>query len=276
MVMKYFSCGRFRLALDRPWVMGIVNVTPDSFADGGQYDTLVHAVAHAERLLKDGADILDIGGESTRPGAVLVSVEDEIRRVIPVLQALSSLNVPLSIDTRKPEVMRAAIDAGVDLVNDISALEGDGAMDILAASQVGVCLMHKQGEPQTMQNAPVYEDVVAEVGLYLQQRIALAVQAGIAAERIVFDPGFGFGKSLAHNVALFQSLDVLCAQLSLPLLVGVSRKKMLGEITGYAVSGRVQASVVAALLAVQKGAAIVRVHDVRETVDALKLWKALK
>ncbi|MCB5195381.1 dihydropteroate synthase [Deefgea sp. H3-26] len=274
--MKYFSCGRFRLALDRPWVMGIVNVTPDSFADGGQYDTLVHAVAHAERLLKDGADILDIGGESTRPGAVLVSVEDEIRRVIPVLQALSSLNVPLSIDTRKPEVMRAAIDAGVDLVNDISALEGDGAMDILAASQVGVCLMHKQGEPQTMQNAPVYQDVVAEVGLYLQQRIALAVQAGIAAERIVFDPGFGFGKSLAHNVALFQSLDVLCAQLSLPLLVGVSRKKMLGEITGYAVSGRVQASVVAALLAVQKGAAIVRVHDVRETVDALKLWKALK
>ncbi|MBM5573221.1 dihydropteroate synthase [Deefgea sp. CFH1-16] len=272
----YFSCGRFKLALDRPWVMGIVNVTPDSFVDGGQYDTLVHAVAHAERLLKDGADILDIGGESTRPGAALVPVEEEIRRVIPVLQALSSLNVPLSIDTRKPEVMRAAIDAGVDLVNDISALEGSGAMDVLAASQVGVCLMHKQGEPQTMQDSPVYEDVVAEVGLYLQQRIALAMSAGIAAERIVFDPGFGFGKSLAHNVALFQSLDLLCTQLSLPLLVGVSRKKMLGEITGYAVSGRVQASVVAALLAVQKGAAIVRVHDVRETVDALKLWESIK
>lgn len=274
--MALFSCGRFNLDLDRPWVMGIVNVTPDSFSDGGQHDTLVHAVAHAERLLKDGADILDIGGESTRPGAAIVSVEEEIRRVVPVLQVLSSLNVPLSIDTRKPAVMRAAIDAGVDLVNDISALEGDGAMDVLLNSQVGICLMHKQGNPQSMQVAPSYQDVVSEVTQYLRERIDCALRANIAAGRIVADPGFGFGKALEHNIALFQALDLIHQQLSVPLLVGVSRKKMLGEITGHEVRERMLASVVAAVLAVQKGASIVRVHDVRETVDALKLWKALK
>ncbi|WP_027467727.1 dihydropteroate synthase [Deefgea rivuli] len=274
--MALFSCGRFNLDLGRPWVMGIVNVTPDSFSDGGQHDTLVHAVAHAERLLKDGADILDIGGESTRPGAVLVPVEEEIRRVIPVLQVLASLNVPLSIDTRKPEVMRAAIDAGVDLVNDISALEGDGAIDVLRDSQVGICLMHKQGDPQTMQTAPTYQNVVTEVTAYLSDRIDTVLRAGVAAERIVVDPGFGFGKALEHNIALFQSLALIRQQLNVPLLVGVSRKKMLGEITGHEVRERMLPSVVAAVLAVQKGASIVRVHDVRETVDALKLWKVLK
>jgi dihydropteroate synthase len=274
--MALFSCGRFKLDLDRPWVMGIVNVTPDSFSDGGQHDTLVHAVAHAERLLKDGADILDIGGESTRPGAVRVPVEEEIRRVIPVLQALSSLNVPLSIDTRKPEVMRAAIEAGVDLVNDISALEGEGAIDALRDSQVGICLMHKQGDPQTMQIAPDYQNVVTEVTAYLAERIDTVLRAGVAVERIVADPGFGFGKALEHNIALFQSLTLLHQELGVPLLVGVSRKKMLGEITGHEVRERMLPSVVAAVLAVQKGASIVRVHDVRETVDALKLWKVLK
>ncbi|MGL6040207.1 MAG: dihydropteroate synthase [Deefgea sp.] len=274
--MSLFSCGRFQLDLNRPWVMGIVNVTPDSFSDGGQHDTLVQAVAHAEKLLKEGADILDIGGESTRPGAAIVSVEEEIRRVIPVIQALSSLNVPLSIDTRKPEVMRAAIDAGVDLVNDISALEASGAIDLLSNSNVGICLMHKQGDPQTMQNSPSYQDVVQEVTKYLAERIELVLQSAIAANRIVADPGFGFGKSLEHNIALFQSIDKISAQLAVPLLIGVSRKKMLGEITGQELRERMLSSVVAAVLAVQKGASIVRVHDVRETVDALKLWKVLK
>nr|WP_314900285.1 dihydropteroate synthase [uncultured Deefgea sp.] len=274
--MSMFSCGRFQLDLSRPWVMGIVNVTPDSFSDGGQHDTLVHAVAHAEKLLKEGADILDIGGESTRPGAAAVSVEEEIRRVIPVIQALSSLNVPLSIDTRKPEVMRAAIDAGVDLVNDISALEGSGAIDLLANSAVGICLMHKQGDPQTMQVAPSYQNVVQEVTHYLSERIELAQASAISANRIVADPGFGFGKSLEHNIALFQSIDKMGALLGVPLLIGVSRKKMLGEITGQELRERMLSSVVAAVLAVQKGASIVRVHDVRETVDALKLWKVLK
>ncbi len=274
--MTIFACGRFNLDLDRPWVMGVVNVTPDSFSDGGQHDTLVQAVAHAERLLKEGADILDIGGESTRPGAAIVPVEEEIRRVVPVLHALSSLNVPLSIDTRKPEVMRAAIDAGVDLVNDISALEGDGAIDILRQSQVGICLMHKQGDPQNMQLAPTYENVVTEVIAYLNDRIETVLRAGVASNRIVADPGFGFGKRLEHNITLFQSLSIIRQALNVPLLVGVSRKKMLGEITGHEVRERMLSSVVAAVLAVEKGASIVRVHDVRETVDALKLWKALK
>ncbi|QZA78620.1 dihydropteroate synthase [Deefgea tanakiae] len=274
--MSMFSCGRFQLDLSRPWVMGIVNVTPDSFSDGGQHDTLVHAVAHAEKLLKEGADILDIGGESTRPGAAAVPVEEEIRRVIPVIQALSSLNVPLSIDTRKPEVMRAAIDAGVDLVNDISALEGLGAIDLLAKSAVGICLMHKQGDPQTMQVAPSYQNVVEEVTHYLSKRIELAQASAISANRIVADPGFGFGKSLEHNIALFQSIDKMGTLLGVPLLIGVSRKKMLGEITGQELRERMLGSVIAAVLAVQKGASIVRVHDVRETVDALKLWKVLK
>jgi len=274
--MFLFSCGRFQLDLSQPKVMGIVNVTPDSFSDGGQHDTLVHAVAHAEKLLKDGADILDVGGESTRPGAAVVAIDEEIRRVIPVIQALSSLNVPLSIDTRKPEVMRAAIEAGVDLVNDISALEGQGAIDLLASTPVGICLMHKQGDPQTMQIAPTYQDVVLEVGQYLAKRIEFALNSGVSAQRIVADPGFGFGKCLEHNIALFQSIDLLGERLGLPILVGVSRKKMLGEITGQELRERMLSSVVAAVLAVQKGASIVRVHDVRETVDALKLWKVLK
>ncbi|WP_269531030.1 dihydropteroate synthase [Chitinimonas sp. BJYL2] len=267
--------GRFRLSLDRPLVMGIVNVTPDSFSDGGCHDTLDAALRHARRLLDEGADILDIGGESTRPGAATVSVETELQRVLPVLQALHDWQVPLSIDTRKPEVMRAAIAAGVDLVNDIAALEAPGALEVVAHSKVAVCLMHKQGEPQTMQVQPDYVDVVDEVSRYLVTRRQLAMTAGIAPERIVLDPGFGFGKGFEHNLALFRALPGLTTLLS-PLLVGVSRKSMLGQILdGRPAQGRDAASVAAALMAAQSGAAIVRVHAVRDTVDAMRTWSAL-
>ncbi|GAB3243356.1 dihydropteroate synthase [Chitinimonas naiadis] len=267
--------GRFRLALDRPLVMGILNITPDSFSDGGRYQGLDAALAHARRLVDDGADILDIGGESTRPGAATVAEDEEIARVVPVIVALRDWQVPLSVDTRKPAVMRAAIAAGVDLVNDIAALEAPGALAALADSQAAVCLMHKQGEPQSMQAEPQYGDVVAEVIAYLCERRDLALAAGIGSERIVLDPGFGFGKTLAHNLALFQALDRQCT-LGSPLLVGVSRKSMLGAVLdGRPPLERDAASVAAALLAVQSGAAIVRVHAVRDTVDALKVLQVL-
>jgi len=273
--MRTFHCGRFALPLSRPLVMGIVNVTPDSFSDGGRHATLTGALDHAEALLKAGADILDIGGESTRPGAAAVPVEEEIRRVVPVIMALSGHQVPLSIDTRKPEVMRAALDAGADLVNDIAALEAPGALELVGQSGAGVCLMHKQGDPQTMQAAPEYADVVAEVAAYLRDRHAQALAAGIAPERILLDPGFGFGKTFIHNEALFRALPQLVGELPAPLLVGVSRKSMLGQITGRAVGERQAASIAAALLAAQAGAAVLRVHDVAETVDALKVLQAL-
>ncbi|MDR3428049.1 dihydropteroate synthase [Silvimonas sp.] len=274
--MHSLQCGRFTLTLDRPQVMGILNVTPDSFSDGGSFDTCSKAVAHAETLVSQGADIIDIGGESTRPGAELVSIEDEIARVVPVIAALKSLNVPLSIDTRRPAVMLAALDAGVDLINDIAALEGEGALRVAAKGNVAVCLMHMKGEPRTMQVAPEYDDVVAEVTSYLATRRDEAEQAGIERSRILLDPGFGFGKNLAHNIALFNAMPQMREALGCPLLIGVSRKSMLGQITGRVVSDRMAASVAAALLAAQKGAAIVRVHDVRETVDALKIWQALQ
>ncbi|GHD55829.1 dihydropteroate synthase [Jeongeupia chitinilytica] len=275
--MSELLCGRFRLSLDRPLVMGIVNVTPDSFSDGGRYDSVAKAVVQAERLVNDGADILDIGGESTRPGALRVPDEEEIRRVVPVLQALQSLNVPLSIDTCKTAVMQAALDAGVDLVNDIAALENEGALGIVARSQAAVCLMHKQGEPQSMQAAPHYDDVVGEVEAYLIGRRDAALAAGIDARRLLLDPGFGFGKAFEHNVALFRAMGGQSERLGAPLLIGVSRKTMLGTISGRSVpADRVSASVAAALLAAQAGAAVIRVHDVRETVDAIKVWRALK
>jgi len=274
--MTEFACGRFRLPLTRPLLMGILNVTPDSFSDGGQHSSLSAALTHAEAMLKAGADILDIGGESTRPGAPTVPVEEEIARVVPVLRALTSFDVPLSIDTCKPEVMRAALDAGVDMVNDIAALEGEGALAMLAASSAGVCLMHKQGNPQTMQVAPHYDDVVAEVASYLRERAAEAEAAGIARERILLDPGFCFGKDVEHNATLFKALPQLIAELGYPQLIGVSRKSMLGQITGRPVGERMVASVTAAVLAAQAGAAVLRVHDVAQTVDALKVWQALK
>ncbi|SFN06346.1 dihydropteroate synthase [Formivibrio citricus] len=273
--MQKLLCGRFELLLHRPLVMGIVNVTPDSFSDGGCFDSTAAAAAHARKLVEAGADILDIGGESTRPGAATVPVEEEIRRVVPVLQALQSMNVPLSVDTRKPEVMRAALEAGVDLVNDIAALEGVGALELVAQSGAAVCLMHKQGDPRSMQSAPEYADVVAEVTNYLAARRDAALAAGIARERILLDPGFGFGKTFEHNVALFRALAAMRQELGCPLLVGVSRKSMLGQITGKPVGERASASVAAAVLAAQAGAEVIRVHDVAGTVDALKVLRTL-
>jgi len=254
--------------------MGIVNVTPDSFSDGGLHLRHEAAIAHAQQLIAEGADIIDIGGESTRPGAHPVGVQEELDRVLPVIEALRDIAVPISIDTCKPGVMRAALAAGASMVNDINALQEEAAMNAVAASNAAVCLMHKQGTPQTMQQQPHYTDVVAEVGAFLRGRIAAAEAAGIGRERIAIDPGFGFGKTLAHNLALLRHLDDLC-KLGVPVLAGLSRKSMLGAITGQDVDHRVAASVAAALIAVQRGAAIVRVHDVRATVDALKIWQAI-
>jgi dihydropteroate synthase len=270
-----FLCGKFQLDLTRPYVMGIVNVTPDSFSDGGKYSSTDLAVEHGLRLIAEGADILDIGGESTRPGAQLVSLDEELRRVIPVIEALSKVtSVPLSIDTYKPEVMCAAILAGADIVNDICALREDGALEIVANSNAGVCLMHMQGVPQTMQINPVYTDVVIEVKQFLQARVDVALTHGIARERILLDPGFGFGKTTAHNVALIQHLDSL-AELDFPLLVGLSRKSVLGKIAGGDELQRLHAGLAACVVSVMKGAKIVRVHDVKATVDALKVVAAV-
>ena len=267
-------CGQFHLDLAHPKVMGIVNVTPDSFFDGGRYASSAAAIEHAQQLIADGADLLDIGGESTRPGAAEVSEQEELDRVLPVIEGLRDIAVPLSIDTCKPSVMRAAIKAGASLVNDVNALQAKDALQAVADSDAAVCLMHKQGTPQTMQQQPRYADVVAEVCGFLRERIAAAETAGIARARIVIDPGFGFGKALTHNLDLLRHLEALRA-LGVPVLAGLSRKSMLGALTGRAVDDRVAASVAAALLAVQRGAAIVRVHDVRETVDALKVLMAV-
>ena len=271
----FLHCGQFQLDLSRPLVMGIVNATPDSFSDGGQHLRCDAAIAHAQQLIADGADIIDIGGESTRPGAQPVSVREELERVLPIIEGLRDISAPLSIDTCKPEVMREAIAAGVQMINDINALQDAAARDAVAASGVAVCLMHKQGNPQTMQQQPHYQDVVAEVSEFLHGRIAAAEATGIGRERIVIDPGFGFGKTLAHNLGLLRHLDNL-RKLGVPIMAGLSRKSMLGTITGREVGDRVAASVAAALIAVQHGAAIVRVHDVRETVDALKVWNAVQ
>ncbi len=267
-------CGRFQLDLSRPLVMGIVNVTPDSFSDGGQHWQQGAALAHAEQLLQEGAGILDIGGESTRPGALPVSVQEEMDRVIPVIEALRDCPVPISIDTFKPEVMRAALAAGASMVNDINALQAPGALEAVAESDAAVCLMHKQGNPQTMQRAPQYDDVMSEVLEFLRARIAAAEGAGIARSRIAVDPGFGFGKTLEHNLTLLRGLSTFSG-LGAAVLAGLSRKSMLGAITGQDVAHREFASVAAALLAVQRGAQIVRVHDVRATVDAIKILNAV-
>lgn len=254
--------------------MGILNVTPDSFADGGKLATSQQAVEHALHLIEQGADIIDIGGESTRPGAAPVSADEELRRILPVLEALQASNVPVSVDTRKPEVMRAAIEVGAAMINDVCALQEVGAIDAVMDSSVAVCLMHMQGEPQTMQAKAVYADVVGEVMTFLAQRIAATEARGIARERLVIDPGFGFGKTLAHNLTLLRHLDQL-ATLGIPVLAGLSRKSMLGKITGREVNERVYASVAAAVLAVQKGAKIIRVHDVAATRDALSVIEAV-
>ena len=255
--------------------MGIVNVTPDSFSDGGQHASASAAIAHAEKLLADGAHMLDIGGESSRPGAEGVSIEDELKRVLPVLRGLRDCAVPVAIDTVKPEVMRAALDAGASMINDIKALQAAGSAELVAAHGAGVCLMHMQGEPRTMQLNPAYADVVGEVCAFLADRAAVAMSAGIARECIALDPGFGFGKSVDDNFSLLARLDELC-RLGFPVLAGLSRKSMLGAVTGKPVGERLSASLAAALLAVERGAAIVRVHDVAETVDALSVFGAMR
>lgn len=242
-------CGQFQFDLSRPLVMGIINVTPDSFSDGGHHASTAVAIAHARQLIEDGADILDIGGESTRPGAAMVSLQEELDRVLPVIEGLRDISVPVSIDTCKPEVMRAALAAGASMVNDVNALQAKGVLEVVARSDAAVCLMHKQGTPQTMQQQPSYQNVVAEVCNFLRERIDAAEAAGIARQRIVVDPGFGFGKTLAHNLDLLRGLESFRA-LGVPVLAGLSRKSMLGAITGRDVNERMAASVAAALLAV--------------------------
>jgi dihydropteroate synthase len=270
------DCAGRVLVLDRPRVMGIVNVTPDSFADGGEHATTQTAIAHGLKLAEEGADVLDIGGESTRPGAQDVSIEDELRRVIPVIEALAQrTSLPISVDTSKPEVMRAAIAAGAGMINDVYALRRDGALDAAAALGVPVVLMHMLGEPRSMQDAPQYDDVVADVHRFLAERIFSAEMAGISKKNIVVDPGFGFGKTSAHNLLLLAQLERF-TELGVPLLAGLSRKRTIGELTGHDdPHERVHGSVAAALIAAQRGAIVLRVHDVAATVDALKVWNAV-
>jgi len=270
-----FHCGKFQLNLKHPHVMGIVNVTPDSFSDGGQYISTEAAVAHALALIDEGADILDIGGESTRPNAKPVSLDEELDRVIPVIMALSKqINVPISIDTYKPKVMHAAIEAGASIVNDVRALQEEGALEVVANSNAGVCLMHMQGTPQTMQINPQYQNVLSEVNAFLADRLQITIKAGIGIDRILLDPGFGFGKTRAHNILLIQQLECF-AELGQPLLVGLSRKSVLGQVAGGDVNERLYASIAASTIAAMKGAKILRVHDVKETKEALKVVSAL-
>lgn len=270
----FLHCGNFRLSLTRPLIMGVVNVTPDSFSDGGLYLTTSAAVTHARQLISEGADLLDIGGESTRPGAAPVSLDEERRRVLPVLEALADAGVPLSVDTQKPEMMREAAAAGAAMINDINGFQAPAALDAVAGSHCAICIMHKQGSPQTMQQSPQYTDVLAEVRDYLRQRVAAAQGAGVSRERQVVDPGFGFGKTLDHNLELLRRLDEIAA-LGVPVLAGLSRKSMIGKLTGRDAGDRMAGSVAAALFAVQRGAAIVRVHDVAATRDALAVWTAV-
>lgn len=272
--MQTWQTTRFQIDLSRPRVMGIVNITPDSFSDGGRHAGTQAALAHCEQLLKEGADILDLGGESSRPGAAPLPVDEELARVLPVLKGALSLGVPVSIDTYKPETMRAALDLGVDIVNDIYALRWPGALGAVAAHKTcGVCLMHMQGEPVSMQQKPMYGDVISEVNTFLAERAAAAEAAGIERERIVLDPGIGFGKTVEHNLALLARQRELLA-LGYPLLLGWSRKSSLGALTGRPVGERLVASAAAALAAAQHGARLLRVHDVAATVDALKVGQA--
>lgn len=270
---RVLRCGKFTLSLERPLIMGVVNVTPDSFSDGGLFADSAAAIAHARKLVDEGADIVDIGGESTRPRAASVGLDAERRRVLPVISGLCGCGVPIAVDTRKTDLMREALAAGASMVNDINALRAEGALEALAATDAAVCLMHMRGDPQTMQDAPSYDDVVGEVRDYLRSRVEAAEGAGIGRDRIVVDPGFGFGKALEHNLALLRGLREF-TQLGTAVLAGLSRKTMLGRLTGREVGGRVYASVAAALVAVEKGAQIVRVHDVAATRDALAVWLA--
>ncbi|CAG4905517.1 dihydropteroate synthase [Paraburkholderia saeva] len=279
-VPEPMQCGRFTLSFERPLVMGILNVTPDSFSDGGLFAAQADALRQAERMLLDGADIIDIGGESTRPGAPPVPLDEELERVIPLIEQLRGANVPLSVDTYKPEVMRHALAAGADLINDIWGFRMPGAIDAVRDSQCGLCVMHMLGEPQTMQTGePAYDDVVREVREFLEERVGALTAAGVAKARISVDPGFGFGKAvIEHNYALLAALRDTAprSDTPYPILAGMSRKSMLGAVTGRPAPERVAASVAAAVCAAERGAAIIRVHDVAQTVDALKVWSALR
>lgn len=271
----HLQCGRFRLSLERPLVMGIVNVTPDSFSDGNAHFQADQAVAHARLLIEEGADLLDIGGESTRPGAQAVPADEELRRVLPVIEALRDCGVPLSVDTCKPSVMRAVLEAGADMINDIAGFSAPGAAEAVADADCALCLMHMRGEPRTMQDAPAYRDVVEEVRDYLDQGARRLRQAGVAADRIVLDPGFGFGKTAAHNYTLLKELPRVVGR-DYPSLLGLSRKSMIGAVTGRPASRRLGGSVAAALAGAIRGAHILRVHDVADTVDALRVWSAVE
>lgn len=273
--MSVLHAGATRLSLATPLIMGIVNTTPDSFSDGGRWLDASAAIRHALKLRDEGADILDVGGESTRPGAAEVPVDEELRRVLPVIEALAAEGCVVSVDTTKPEVMRAALTAGATMVNDVMALQAPGALDGVAMSGAAICLMHMQGEPRTMQQAPGYADVVDEVKRFLQDRVAACEAAGIDRERLVIDPGFGFGKTLEHNLVLLKHLDRL-AELGLPVLVGLSRKSMLGALTGRDVEAREFAGVAAHLAAIARGARLVRVHNVAAMRDALAVWNAVE
>ena len=269
------SAGRFELSFSRPLLMGVVNVTPDSFSDGGRHASPDQAIEHAWRLVAEGADIIDIGGESTRPGASPVSVDVELARVVPVVEALATGPVPVSVDTSKPEVMRAAMAAGASMINDVWALRRPGALEAVASGPAAVCLMHMLGEPLTMQVAPAYDDVVAEVAAFLDSRIAACEAGGISRDRIVVDPGYGFGKTGRHNLQLIRRQQAIVA-LGQPVLAGVSRKSLLGAITGRPETDRVHASVAAALALLVRGAAILRVHDVAASRDAIAVWLAIE
>jgi dihydropteroate synthase len=272
---QHFHCGRYVLNAERPLIMGIVNLTDDSFSGDGLRGDIEAAVAHSRQLIEEGAHILDLGAESSRPGAAPVSAQQEIDRLLPVVEALRDCGTPLSIDTIKPEVMRLALNAGADMINDINALRAPGALEVVAASKAGVCLMHMQGDPRTMQDAPHYADIVMEVAEFLGERVAAAEAAGIALNRIAVDPGFGFGKSLEHNIELLRRLDELVVP-GLPLLVGMSRKSMLGLITGRPAQERIHGGIAAHVLAVERGARIIRVHDVAATRDALAVVQAVE
>ena len=286
MLTAYFECGRYRFPMKtantnglktvfKPLVMGILNVTPDSFSDGGKFQSLDHAITHAEQMIEDGVDIIDIGGESSRPGATPLPLDEELKRVIPLIYALRDCGKPISIDTYKPEVMREAIIAGADMINDIRGFDSAEARAVVADSDVGLCVMHMQKSPETMQEQPRYQNVTQEVIAFLRERCDQLVVAGVEKNRLSIDPGFGFGKTLEHNIELLQNIGLIQEELGLPVLAGISRKTMIGSITGKPVERRMAGSLAAALAAMAQGARILRVHDVAETVDAIRVWQAV-
>lgn len=279
MTTRHLQCGRYRLPVgpdDRPLVMGVLNVTPDSFSDGGKFQHLDLALTHAEQMLAEGVDIIDIGGESSRPGAEPLPLEEELRRVMPLVFALRDCGKPISVDTYKPEVMREALAAGADMINDINGFRVPGALSVVKESECGLCIMHMQRDPATMQMQPHYVDVTKEVGEFLSERAAALEVAGVERKRMCIDPGFGFGKNLEHNLDLLGKVGTLLAETGLPVLAGMSRKSMIGAITGKPVEQRLAGSLAAHLVAAENGARILRVHDVAETVDAITVWYAAR